>query len=208
MSGSLNEPTPDPSRIAPVQPPYAAEVQAALARLPADWTPPFRLFTVLAHDPDLLLHFLRGAPAYREQAKLGLRQREVLLHRVTANCRCRYEWGMRAHFFSHQAGLTDDQLFSTVYGNAEDSCWQAQDERLLIRLADELHARCDIGDGLWRELQAAFAEEAILEALMLAGYYRTVAYLANGLRLSPEPGICRPFPMADTMQGTMQGAVA
>lgn len=190
-----------PPRIEPVAPPYAPDVQAALARLPADWNPPFTLFTVLAQDPDLLQRFLRGAPAYRAQAKLSLRQREVLLHRVTANARCQYEWGLRAHFFSRQAGLSDDQMFSTVYGNAEDPCWTNDEDRLLIRLADELHARCDIADGLWGELRAAFSEGAMLEALLLAGYYRTVAYLANGLRLPPEPGLCRPFPMAKAAQG-------
>jgi hypothetical protein len=37
------------------------------------------------------------------------------------------------------------------------------------------------------------AREAILELLMLAGTYRTVSYLVNGLRLPPEPGAVR-FP--------------
>jgi hypothetical protein len=33
----------------------------------------------------------------------------------------------------------------------------------------------------------------MLELLMLAGFYRTVGYLANGLRLPLEPGAAR-FP--------------
>ena len=30
----------------------------------------------------------------------------------------------------------------------------------------------------------------------MAGYYRTVGYLANGLRLPLEPNVGRPFPAA------------
>lgn len=180
-------------RIKPVSEPFSPEVSAMLARLPADWGPPFRLFTVLARDPDLLQRFLRGSVAYRPGSRLSLRQREVLLHRVTANCCCRYEWGMRVHFFQQAAGLSDAQVQASVHGTADDPAWNAED-RLLLRLADALHDDCDIGDALWRELQAAFADEAILELLLLAGYYRTVAYLANGLRLPPEGRLCHPWP--------------
>jgi alkylhydroperoxidase family enzyme len=82
-----------------------------------------------------------------------------------------------------------------VNGNADSACWEANDA-VLIRLADELHNSCDISDELWPVLRAAFEDEAILELLMLAGYYRTVGYLANGLRLPPEPDVSRPFPAA------------
>ena len=65
------------------------------------------------------------------------------------------------------------------------SCWDAQDA-LLIRFCDALHAECTLDDALWGELRATFSEEAILELLLLAGFYRTVSYLANALRLPPE----------------------
>ena len=117
--------------------------------------------------------------------KLSIRQREVLLHRVTARCGCEDEWGMRVHYFAGEAGLTAAQIGATVHGDADSACWEANDA-LLIRLADELHDTCDISDELWPALRAAFEDEAILELLMLAGYYRMVGYLANGLRLPLE----------------------
>ncbi|MEK9970049.1 MAG: carboxymuconolactone decarboxylase family protein [Ferrovibrio sp.] len=181
------------SRITPAAEPYPEEVRAILARMPADWSPPFRIFTVLARVPDLLRRFVAGSVGYRADTRLSLRQREVLLLRVCANCNCRYEWGMRVHFFSKQAGITAEQVRASVHGTAENPAWTAED-RLLLRLADALHDDCDIGDALWRDLQAAFGDEAILELLLLAGYYRTVAYLANGLRLPPEGRLCHPWP--------------
>jgi len=180
-------------RIAPVSPPFAPNVQALFDRLPASWSPPFTLFTVLARDERLLLRFTGSSVSYLDPSHVTVRQREVLLLRVTARCRCAYEWGMRVHYFAGEAGLSETQIYATVHGNADDAGWQP-DDKVLVRLADELHDTDSIGDALWTELRAAFSEEAILQLLLMAGSYRTVAYIANGLRLPLEPNVGRPFP--------------
>jgi alkylhydroperoxidase family enzyme len=82
-----------------------------------------------------------------------------------------------------------------VHGGPDDACWGSEDA-LLVRLCDALHASCDVDDGLWAELQAHFSEEAILELLLLAGFYRTVSYLTNALELPLEAYAAR-FPAAD-----------
>jgi hypothetical protein len=58
---------------------------------------------------------------------------------------------------------------------------------VLIRFCDALHARCDIDDALWEQLEQKFQPEAILKLLLLAGFYRTVSYLTNAIRLPLEP---------------------
>jgi hypothetical protein len=58
---------------------------------------------------------------------------------------------------------------------------------LLIRLCDALAQTCDVDDALWQALRDRFSAEAVMEMLLLAGFYRTVAYLTNVLRLPPEP---------------------
>jgi alkylhydroperoxidase family enzyme len=180
-------------RIDPVSPPYNDKVQALLARLPASWAPPAKLFTVLARDERLLRRFIGGAVSYLEPSHVTVRQREVLLLRVTARCRCEYEWGMRVHYYADEAGLSDVQLAASAHGGDDDPDW-AEGDRVLVRLADELHDTASIGDALWAELRAAFSEEAILQLLMMAGYYRTVAYIANGLQFPLEPKVGRSFP--------------
>lgn len=57
-----------------------------------------------------------------------------------------------------------------------------------------MHDTVSISDPLWAELRAGLTEEAIPQLIMMAGYYRTVAYVANGVRLPLEPNIGRPFP--------------
>lgn len=183
---------PRPLRIDLVDAPYESDIQAVFDRLPAGWSPPFALFRALARDSRLFHRFMRSAPIYFPQSNLTVRQREVLLLRVTANCHCEYEWGLRIAFFQDEAGLNDEQAYASVYGNAGDACWTVEDA-LLVRLADSLHAASDIPDGLWNELARMFNAEAVIELLLLAGYYRTVSYLANGLRLPMEP-MAHPFP--------------
>lgn len=52
-----------------------------------------------------------------------------------------------------------------------------------------------MSDELWADLRGRFSEEAILELLMLAGFYTMVSYVTNGLRL-PLEDFARRFPDA------------
>jgi alkylhydroperoxidase family enzyme len=88
------------------------------------------------------------------------------------------------------AGLDTDQLRSTRTGGATDPCWSTE-EALLVSLCDALDDDCAIDDDLWGELSAHFDEETIIELLLLCGFYRTVSYLTNALRLPLEPGAAR-----------------
>src|SRR5258705_13894490 len=91
--------------------------------MPRSWMPPFRLFTTLARHPELFERFIRGAPSYRPGTKLSIRQREVLLHRVTARCGCEYEWGMRVHYFAGEAGPTEAPVCTTERSEGDTRRW-------------------------------------------------------------------------------------
>lgn len=172
------------ARVAPAEPPFADAVQAVIDRIVPDGLPPFRLFTTLARDERLFDRFVvRG---FLGRGHLTLRQRELLIARVTAQCGSEYEWGIHTHFFAEQTGMDAAQQRSAVAGGSADACWDDAAERAILDLCDQLHASCDIDDELWARLRAHFSEEAIIEMLMLAGNYRSVAYVTNALRLPPE----------------------
>jgi alkylhydroperoxidase family enzyme len=170
------------ARIEPASPPFADAVSTALERV-MKGQPPLRLFTTLARDPRLFQKFFAGG--LLDKGHLSMRQREIVILRTTALCGSEYEWGVHVTAFSRHVGLTPAQVQASVAGPSDDACWPAE-EQLLLRLCDALHTRCDIDDGLWADLRARFTEEAIIELLMLAGFYRTVSYLTNGLRLPLE----------------------
>lgn len=172
------------ARIAALPPPYDADIQHRLDAIMPDGVPPLALFTTLARDPRLFHKFISGG--LLGKGNVSLRRREIIIDRVSAQCGCEYEWGVHVAFFAEPAGLNEAQIYSLVHGAADDACWSDPADRLLIRLCDELQTNCRVSDGLWRDLSAEFSDPALLEALMLAGNYRTVAYLANATRLPLE----------------------
>ena len=157
--------------------------------------PPLRLFTTLARDPRLFGKFFAGG--LLDRGHLTLRQRELVIDRTTALRRSEYEWGVHIAIFAARVGLDEAQIESLAGGSPDDPCW-TEDERALLRMCDALHRDSTLGDELWAALRTRFTDEAILELLMLAGFYATVSYLTNALRLPLEPDGRRfPPPRAD-----------
>lgn len=179
-------------RVAPATPPFPDAVQQWLDRTMPPGVPPLTLFTTLARDPRLFGKFMQAG--LLDRGNLTLRQREIVIDRITARGGSEYEWGVHVTFFGPRVGLTDAQIVSLVHGGPGDACWD-DDDRLLLAACDALHDGCDVDDALWARLRARFEEPAILELLMLAGFYRTVTYLTNALRLPLEPFAAR-FPAA------------
>jgi len=183
------------ARIEPAAPPFPAEVQAWLDRTMPPGQPPLALFTTLARDTRLFNKFFSAG--LLDRGHLTLRQRELVIHRTTALCKSQYEWGVHVAIFAARVQLTPEQLNATVHGDAADACWGGDEDRVLIRLCDALHDSCTLDDALWLSLRERFSEQALLELLMLAGFYRTVSYLTNALRLPLEADAAR-FPAAET----------
>lgn len=180
------------SRIAPASPPYAPAIQARLDRLMPNGIAPLWLFRVLARDERL---FERSIGAgLLDRGHLALREREIVILRVCANHGSEYEWGVHVALFAARAGLSEEQVAATLDPGRERDCWSTRD-RLLLHLSDALTASTALSDALWSELSAAFSEEALLELLLLAGFYRTISVLTNTLRMPLEPFAAR-FPAA------------
>jgi alkylhydroperoxidase family enzyme len=144
----------------------------------------------MARDRRLFFKFFNSG--LLDRGHLTIRQREIVIDRVTAACGAEYEWGVHVSAFAAKAGLTEAQIVSLVAGGPDDDCW-ADEDRVLIRLCDGLHHTCTVDDDVWAQLTTHHSDEAILELLMLAGAYRMVSYLVNGLRLPLEPS-ARRFP--------------
>lgn len=170
-------------RIQPAEPPYDADIQAALNSV-MQGRPPLLLFRVLARDHRLFHKFFAGG--LLDRGHLSLREREIVICRTTALCRSEYEWGVHIAAFAARAGFDESQVVSLQLGRAEDTCWSDR-ERQLIRLCDSLHASCTVDTDVWEGLQRRFSDEALIELVLLAGFYRTVSYLTNALDLPLEP---------------------
>ena len=173
-----------PARVEPVRPPFPPDLQAVFDRIMPPGVAPLALFTTLARVPRIYERFRAGS--LLDRGPVSLRHREIVIDRTCARCGCAYEWGVHVAFFAERVALTPAQVRATVHGDARDPAWAAE-ERLLVRMVDELHDSAQLSDELWGALAVAFSLEQMFELIALVGFYHTVSFFANGLRLAPEP---------------------
>ncbi len=176
---------PQQPRIAPLEPPYDDEQAEVLEQL----GPPIALFRVLARRPDLARGITGWGRYYlSRRSALTLRQRELVIDRVTARCGADYEWGVHVAVFAGRAGLTDDQVRSLASGDHRDACWADSADRAVLAAVDALHDDHDLDDPTWQALVAAVGEDGALDVMLVAGWYHAISYAVRSLRLPLEPG--------------------
>lgn len=184
---SSTSPSAGSARIGPAAEPLDEDVRAAIDRVMRG-NPPLALFTTMARDPRLFFKYFDAG--LLDRGHLSMRQREIVIDRTTALCGAEYEWGVHVTRFGGHVGLTNTQITSLLRGDARDDCW-SEDERVLIDLCDELHHTSTISDHLWARLKDGNTDEAIIELLLLAGFYHTTAFLVNAFALPFESGMAR-----------------
>jgi alkylhydroperoxidase family enzyme len=178
------------SRIAPLEPPYEAEIQGQFDRIMRG-APPLMLFRVMASNPRAWEKFRAGS--LLDRGPLSLREREIVIDRTCALNACEYEWGVHVTTFAQAAGMGEAEIRATVHEGAGAPCWSAA-EQALISAVDALHARSTLSDEEFSQLASHYDGAKIFEIILLCGFYRTVSYLANGLRLPLEESAAR-FPL-------------
>jgi alkylhydroperoxidase family enzyme len=114
-----------------------------------------------------------------------------VIDRVTARCRCEYEWGVHVAFFADRVGITGAQITSLTHGTPDDSCWTDPAEQALLTLVDALHDTADVDDASWVAATAHFDDAQLLDACLLTGWYHAISFAANAARVRLEAGAPR-----------------
>jgi alkylhydroperoxidase family enzyme len=170
------------SRIAPLDPPYAPELQQQFDRI-MQGAPPLVLFRTIATSARAWEKFRAGS--LLDRGPLSLREREIVIDRTCALTKCEYEWGVHVTTFAGPAHLTEEQVRATVLGAADAPCWSPA-EQAMLAVVDALHHRATLSDAEVAALRAHYDDAKILEIMLLCGFYHTVSYIANGLALPLE----------------------
>jgi len=170
-------------RIAPATAPYDDAIKVRLDSLMPEGVEPLVLFRTLARDDRLFSRFM-GA-GLLDRGHLTLRERELAIDRTCARTGCAYEWGVHITFFKEKVSLSDEEVTALATLAPDDGPWNTH-EVLILKLMDALHDRSRVEDDLWTALRSEFEELQLLELIMLAGFYHTVAYISNGLDLPLE----------------------
>jgi alkylhydroperoxidase family enzyme len=171
------------ARMAPLEPPYADDVQSSFDRVMPPGVAPLLLFRTLARSPRAWRKFRAGS--LLDEGPLTLRCRELVILRVCARTGCEYEWGVHVTVFADAAGLDAATVQATREVPLAPDAWSDAD-RVLLSAVDALHERAGLSDDEYADLARHHDDDQVLEILLLCGFYRTVSYVANGLGLPLE----------------------
>ena len=174
-------------RISPLEAPYDPPVAEALTKMmpPGTGMAPLAIFRTLAHNLEVgrSMASLGGRLLASKQLDIGTRELAIL--RTTARCGAEYEWGVHVTWLARAAGLTDEQVYATVHGSADDPVW-SETQALVVSLVDELHATSAVSDALWDALGARWDAPTLVELMVVIGFYHAISFVVNGAQVTPE----------------------
>lgn len=142
------------------------------------------IFGTLAHNAGLYKAFLQLGGHLLRDGVLPAREREIVILRVGFRAASEYEFGQHTEI-GREAGLTDDE----IVGLAESGTggWNPMDTAL-VSMVDELCEDDAVSEETWQQLSDRWSDAELLELLVLAGFYRLVSGVLNGVGVALEPG--------------------
>lgn len=179
-------------RIAPVDDP-SEEVAALLAKTTVDDGQPQAIFRTLAHHPELLRRTNALGGLFMRSEVVAPREREIVIVRTAWRAGSVYEFAQH-RVIAERAGLTSEEVAALAGGRPVT--WSSRD-RALIGLVDDLCRSDTVGPLTWDALLAGHDVEAVLELLVLVGFYRLLAGYLNAVGVVPDPGLDPAWPGLD-----------
>jgi alkylhydroperoxidase family enzyme len=146
----------------------------------------------IAHHPKILGPFLGFAGALALEGVLSRRISELLALRAIWNCQSAFEWGHHV-VFARAAGLSDEEIQRIPFG-PDHADW-SEDDRLLLRAADELHSRQDLTPETWSSLRKIYSDAQLVELPFVVGQYTMLSMVAGATGVPVEAGL-EPLPEA------------
>ena len=172
----------EPPRFLPVE-----SLSAEQARMLQKTVPPngdrMNVFRAMAHHAPLMERFCAFTQILRNEGRVPLRNREIVILRVAWRTGSVYEFGSHT-IVARRAGLDEAEIQRTTEPGV--SGWDEQDA-LLVQLVDELHDADQISDTTWAGLARTWDRPELIELVLLVGLYHMTAWFMNGLRIPADP---------------------
>jgi alkylhydroperoxidase family enzyme len=170
-------------RISPAEASFEASIAESFDRIMPPGIEPLKLFRTMARNPRIVRRMFAGS--LLDKGTISLRDREVVILRTCARCKSEYEWGVHVAMFARRAGLSEQEIAATCDFAHSGAGWPPNDAAL-IRLVDELHDDASVSDAAWADLMQFYTEAQALEIIALTGYYHTISFITNAVRIEPE----------------------
>jgi len=140
---------------------------------------------ILIRHAELYKAHLEVAQKYLSDCEMDIRDRELAILRIAWLSQAPFEWGSHVKI-AKRNGITSEEIERVLEGSTA-SGWSKRD-RAIVRAVEELHFDSMIIDETWADLQEFYNDKKLIELVILAGQYKTVAYYQNSLRLPLPEG--------------------
>ncbi len=142
-------------------------------------------FRTLFRHHDATQAYLELGVLLTTDPALAPRDKELAILRTGWLCGAPIIWG--EHLAGgKQAGLTDADIERLTRGSVAPG-WSEQD-RAIVRAAEELHFDAMISDETWAALAARLDERQLIELPMIVGHYHMTAFMQHSLRFPVREG--------------------
>ena len=140
---------------------------------------------ILIRHAELYNAHMEVAKKYLSDCEMDIRDRELAILRIAWLSRAPFEWGSHVKI-AKRNGITSEEIERLIEGSSAPG-WSKRD-RAIVRAVEELHSDSMISDDTWSDLQEVYNDKKLIEVVILAGQYKTVAYYQNSLRLPLPEG--------------------
>ena len=140
---------------------------------------------ILIRHAELYKAHMGVAQKYLSDCEMDIRDRELAILRIAWISLAPFEWGSHVKI-AKRNGITSQEIERVIEGSSARG-WSKRD-RAIVRAMEELHLDSMITDETWADLQEFYNDKKLIELLILAGQYKTVAYYQNSLRLPLPEG--------------------
>jgi len=147
-------------------------------------------FNALLHAPHVGDEVQRLGERLRFEGLLPPRQREIAVLCVAAHWRADYEWWAHARI-ARECGVPDD-VIEAIRMRAQPHLDDA-DERVVHDCAHALLDEQRIPDPLYEQAVARIGETALVELVVLLGYYSLISMILVGFQIPVPEGETSPF---------------
>lgn len=139
---------------------------------------------ILIRHSELYLAHLEVAKKFLSDGEMSVRDRELAILRIGWLSQAPFEWASHV-MIAKRHGITTEEIEQVIVGSSS-AIWNDHD-RAIVRAMEEIHFDSMISDESWDTLAKSYSDKELMELIILAGQYKTVAYLQNSLRLRLSP---------------------
>ena len=140
---------------------------------------------IVIRHAELYTAHLEVGKKFLSDGEMSIRDRELAILRIGWLSQAPFEWGSHV-VIARRNGVTGKEIEQIIEGSTAEG-WSDHD-RAIVRAMEELHFDSMISDETWAVLAQSYSDKQLMEIVILAGQYKTVAYLQNSLRLRIPPG--------------------